>query len=129
MDRAHISHFAGGPAGDDGQQGEPPKRRQTPEPEPEREPGREALGALRGAESDALIAVMLRPSFKRIGEDDLVVVAPCPHCGDGGLRTAGSVKTRTGREQVRGCDTCRTVEIGPLGRAQVVRLPDTKRWA
>jgi hypothetical protein len=56
-----------------------------------------------------------------------VVVVPCHHCGDGGLRTAGSVKTRTGREQVRACDTCHTVEVGPLGRAQIVRLPDQKR--
>lgn len=128
MDRTHFSHSAGGPTGDDEQQGKAFERRLTPEPEPDREPGHEALGALRGAESDALLAVMLRPSFKWIAEDDLVVVAPCHHCGDGGLRTAGSVKTRTGREQVRACDTCHTVEIGPLGRAQIVRLPDHKRW-
>ena len=93
--------------------------------EPEREPGHVALQALRSAENDALLAVMLRPSFKPIAPHDLVIVAPCHHCGDGGLRTAGSVRTRTGREAVRACDTCRTVEIGPLGHAQALRLPDT----
>lgn len=93
--------------------------------EPEREPGCHALEALRAAENDALLAVMLRPSFKPVGVKDLVVVAPCLHCRDGGLRTAGSVRTRTGRESVRACDTCHTVEVGPLGHAQVVRLPNT----
>lgn len=94
--------------------------------EPEREPGHAALQALRSAENDALLAVMLRPSFKPIDRHDLVVVAPCPHCLDGGLRTAGSVRMRSGREAVRACDTCRTVEVGPLGHAQIVRLPNTK---
>ncbi len=97
--------------------------------EPEREPGSCALEALRCAENDALLAVMMRPSFKPIERHDLVVVAPCYHCGDGGLRTAGSIRTRTGREAVRACDTCHTVEIGPLGHAQIVRLPDTKPQA
>jgi hypothetical protein len=97
--------------------------------EPEREPGSSALEALRCAENDALLAVMMRPSFKPIEWLDLVVVAPCHHCGDGGLRTAGSIRMRTGREAVRACDTCHTVEIGPLGHAQIVRLPDTKRQA
>jgi hypothetical protein len=120
------SPFPVTPHGDDEQQRLPPHRDAISEPE--REPGHEALEALSGAESDALIAVMLRPSFKPIAMHDLVVVAPCHHCGDGGLRTAGSVKTRTGREQVRACDTCHTVEIGPLGRAHIVRLPGTKRW-
>jgi hypothetical protein len=118
------SRSSTGPTGDD-------ERRESAAgqcgDEPEREPGREALEALRGAESDALIAMMLRPSFKPIGSNDLVVVVPCHHCGDGGLRTAGSVKTRTGRELLRACDTCHTVEVGPLGRAQIVRLPDQKR--
>jgi len=120
------SPFPATPPGDDEHQGFPPRRDLVSDPE--REPGHEALEALSGAESDALIAVMLRPSFKPIAPQNLVVVAPCHHCGDGGLRTAGSVKTRTGREPVRACDTCHTVEIGPLGRAQVVRLPETKRW-
>lgn len=126
MDHLDHSPFPVTPSGDDEQHGLPPHRDRSPNPD--REPGREALEALSGAESDALIAVMLRPSFKPIAAHDLVVVAPCHHCGDGGLRTAGSVKTRTGREPVRACDTCHTVEIGPLGRAQIVRLPETKRW-
>jgi hypothetical protein len=94
--------------------------------EPERELGSAALQALRSAKNDTLLAVMMRPSFKPIERHDQVVVAPCHHCGDGGLRTAGSIRTRTGRETVRACDTCHTVEIGPLGHAQVVRLPNTK---
>jgi hypothetical protein len=96
--------------------------------EPEREPGWKALRALRGGESDALLAIMLRPSFKSVTAQDLVVVAPCLHCGDGGLRTAGSVKTRTGREPVRSCDTCGVVEIGPVGQASAVKLPEKPRW-
>jgi hypothetical protein len=93
---------------------------------PDREPGWMALRALHGARSDALRAVMLRASFKPIAEHDLVIVAPCHHCGDGGLRTAGSVKTRKGREQVRACDTCGVVEVGPLGSASVLKMPDTR---
>lgn len=94
--------------------------------EPEREPGHVAIEALRCTQNDALLAVMLRPSFKPVDRHDLVVVAPCSHCLDGGLRTAGSVRTKTGREAVRACDTCHTVEVGPLGHAQIVRLPDTR---
>jgi hypothetical protein len=125
MDHDSFSRSPTGPPGDDEQQSAAPNQQRGPDPE--REPGREALEGLHGAVSDALIAMMLRPSFKPITTNDLVVVAPCHHCGDGGLRTAGSVKTRTGREPVRACDTCHTVEVGPLGRAQVVRLPDPKR--
>jgi hypothetical protein len=61
---------------------------------------------------DELLAVMLRPSFRPAKELDLVPVSPCPHCRDGGLRTAGSVRTRRGREPVRACDTCAALEIG-----------------
>ena len=76
------------------------------------EPGWAATRALMGVGNDDLLAVMLRPSFRPIGEQDVVPVRRCPHCNDGGLRTAGAVRTRHGREQVRACDTCGAVEIG-----------------
>ncbi len=76
------------------------------------EPGWAATRALMSAGNDDLLAVMLRPSFRPIGEQDIVPVRRCPHCGDGGLRTAGAVRTRFGRELVRACDTCGAVEIG-----------------
>jgi hypothetical protein len=78
----------------------------------ELEPGWSASRALMRVGTDELLAVMLRPSFRPVKDLDLVPVSPCPHCLDGGLRTAGSVRTRRGREPVRACDTCATVEIG-----------------
>lgn len=82
------------------------------------EPGWKAARALMRLRSDVLLAVMLRPSFRPVGELDLVQVAPCPYCHDGGLRMAGSVRVRTGRVAVRACDTCVTIDIGgrPLSR-------------
>jgi hypothetical protein len=62
--------------------------------------------------SDDLLAVMLRPSFRPVDDLDLVPIAPCPHCHDGGMRTAGSIRTHRRREPVRACDTCGKVEIG-----------------
>lgn len=61
--------------------------------------------------SDALLATMLRPSFRPVRDIELVPVVPCPHCLDGGLRVAGTVRTRYGRSTVRACDTCAKVEI------------------
>jgi hypothetical protein len=78
----------------------------------ELEPGWSARRALTHISSDELLAVMMRPSFRPVKDLDLVPVTLCPHCLDGGLRTAGSVRTRRGREQVRACDTCAEVEIG-----------------
>lgn len=84
------------------------------------EPGWKAARSLMRLRSDALLAVMLRPSFRPVGDLELVQVAPCPYCGDGGLRTAGSVRVRQGRVAVRACDTCAAVDIGerlaPRGR-------------
>lgn len=84
------------------------------------EPGWKAARSLVRLRSDALLAVMLRPSFRPVGELDLVQVAPCPYCRDGGLRMAGSVRIRKGRVAVRACDTCAAVDIGerpqPRGR-------------
>ncbi|HST87428.1 MAG TPA: hypothetical protein VLJ14_03535 [Ktedonobacterales bacterium] len=83
------------------------------------EPGWRAVRSLMQLRSDDLLAVMLRPSFRPVRDLDLVRVAPCPYCKDGGLRTAGSVRVRKGRVTVRACDTCATVDIGetPLPRA------------
>jgi hypothetical protein len=78
----------------------------------ELEPGWAATRALIQVGSDELLAVMLRPSFRPVKDLDLVPVFPCSHCRDGGLRTAGSVRTRKGREPVRACDTCGALEIG-----------------
>ncbi len=83
------------------------------------EPGWRAVRSLMQLRSDELLAVMLRPSFRPVRDLDLVRVAPCPYCKDGGLRTAGTVRVRKGRVTVRACDTCATVDIGetPLPRA------------
>jgi hypothetical protein len=83
------------------------------------EPGWAAARALMSVGNDDLLAVMLRPSFRPIGEHDVVPVRRCPYCCDGGMRTAGAVRTRLGRELVRACDTCGAVEIGetPLRQA------------
>ncbi|MGH2517787.1 MAG: hypothetical protein ACRDHP_19245, partial [Ktedonobacterales bacterium] len=72
----------------------------------ELEPGWLAARSLVQLRSDELLAIMLRPSFRPARDLDLVPVAPCTACGDGGLRTAGSVRGRRGRELVRACDTC-----------------------
>jgi hypothetical protein len=83
------------------------------------EPGWRAVRSLMQLRSDELLAVMLRPSFRPVRDLDLVRVAPCPYCMDGGLRTAGTVRVRKGRVTVRACDTCATVDIGetPVPRA------------
>jgi len=81
-------------------------------PTVELEPGWSAVRSLKDMGSDELLAVMLRPSFRPVGDLDLVPITPCPHCHDGGLRTAGSVRTRRGRELVRACNTCGKIEIG-----------------
>ena len=86
----------------------------------ELEPGWRAIRALMQLRSDELLAVMLRPSFRPVRDLDLVAVAPCSYCGDGGLRTAGTVRIRKGRVTVRACDTCGTVDVGdqPLAATQ-----------
>ena len=84
----------------------------TPQPSTtDLEPGWRAARALVRIQSDELLAVMLRPSFRPVRDIELVRVLPCPYCLDGGLRTAGTVRTRGGRAHVRACDTCAKVEI------------------
>lgn len=76
------------------------------------EPGWRAVRSLMQLRSAALLAIMLRPSFRPVRDLDLVPVAPCPYCLDGGLRSAGSVRVRKGRVHVRACDTCGAVDVG-----------------
>ena len=76
------------------------------------EPGWRAVRSLMQLKSAALLAIMLRPSFRPVRDLDLVPVAPCHYCLDGGLRSAGSVRVRKGRVHVRACDTCGAVDVG-----------------
>ena len=81
-------------------------------PKADVEPGWSAVRALMQLRSDALLAVMLRPSFRPVHDMEIVPVLPCHFCGDGGLRTAGTVRLRKGRVSVRACDTCAAVDFG-----------------
>lgn len=76
------------------------------------EPGRSAADALMQLKCETLLHVMLRPSFLPIQDAAMVPIYPCPYCGDGGLRTAGTVRLRKGQAFVRACDTCCAVEVG-----------------
>src|SRR5579859_7160747 len=92
------------------------------EPLPEAEPrtrgslhlesGRAAAESLMRVASDELLKVMLRRTFRPVADQDVVPIVPCPQCRDGGLRLAGTVRTRDGRQLVRACDTCGAVEVG-----------------
>jgi len=76
------------------------------------EPAWRAAYALMQLKCETLLNVMLRPSFHPIQDTTMVPIYPCPHCRDGGLRTAGTVRLRKGTAFVRACDTCCEVEIG-----------------
>jgi hypothetical protein len=76
------------------------------------EPAWHAAYALMQLKCETLLNVMLRPSFHPIQDTTMVPIYPCPHCRDGGLRTAGTVRLRKGTAFVRACDTCCAVEIG-----------------
>ena len=77
------------------------------------EPAWCAARALMQIKSDLLLKIMLRPSFRPMPDKEWVPIYPCPHCGDGGLRTAGTIRMRKGgRAFVRACDTCCAVEVG-----------------
>jgi hypothetical protein len=90
----------------------------APEPRPARrrrlrlETGREAAEALLRLGSEDLLRVMLRRAFRPVDDQDRVPITPCPGCRDGGLRLAGTLRSRAGRELVRACDTCGAVLIG-----------------
>jgi hypothetical protein len=76
------------------------------------EPGRQAAESLMRVMGDTLIQLMLRPDFEAIDEQDVVPVLPCPYCGDGALRLAGTLRVRGDLELVRSCDTCGSVQVG-----------------
>ena len=97
-----------------------PSGQGTPRPEPETdlEAGWCAAHALVRVRGEQLYTVMMRPSFRAVREKDLVPISRCQTCQDGGLRVAGSVRTRHGRQPVRACDTCGTVVIGEAPPAQ-----------
>lgn len=75
------------------------------------EPGWRARSALGRVQTPQLRAIMGRASFRAVGEQDVVPVAPCPFCLDGGLRVAGTVRTRNAWRLVRVCDTCGEVDL------------------
>jgi hypothetical protein len=77
------------------------------------EPAWQATRALQGVSSDELREVLRQPAFRRIPPDALVPVSPCLICGDGALRTAGTLQTSLGRLLVRACDTCGLVDLDP----------------
>jgi hypothetical protein len=76
------------------------------------EHGRQAAESLMRVMGDTLIQLMLRPDFQAIDEQDVVPVVPCPYCGDGALRLAGTLRVRLEKELVRSCDTCGCVQVG-----------------
>jgi hypothetical protein len=79
------------------------------------EPGWKAVSALDRVQSREVRAIRQRASFRSISDTDWVPVAPCPHCLDGGLRVAGTVRARRGCRLVRICDTCAAVELSAFG--------------
>jgi hypothetical protein len=76
------------------------------------EPGRDAASALLRYQGETLLKVMVRREFHPIQDATMVPIYRCPYCGDGGLRTAGTIHMRKGYAFVRACDTCLAVEIG-----------------
>lgn len=90
------------------------------------ERGRDAAESLMRVMGDQLLAIMLRRSFCPVDDLDVVPILPCPDCLDGGLRLAGTVRERTGRQCVRACDTCGVVTIGER-RVDSGRAPGSRR--
>ena len=79
------------------------------------EPGWQATSALERVRSAELRAIMQRASFRPVGEWDWVPVAPCQQCLDGGLRVAGTVRSKNAWRLVRVCDTCGAIELSSKG--------------
>ena len=76
------------------------------------EHGWEALRGLKGRASPRLELLRGRREYAPVSPWEVVVVAPCPFCADGGLRMAGYVTRARRLLAVRQCDTCGAVEIG-----------------
>ncbi len=77
------------------------------------EPGWQAMCALDRMRSPQLTILMRRASFRPVGEWDWVPVAPCQRCLDGGMRVAGTVRSRNAWRIVQVCDTCGAIELSP----------------
>ncbi|HEY7835757.1 MAG TPA: hypothetical protein VIG30_19465 [Ktedonobacterales bacterium] len=78
------------------------------------EHGWEALRGLKGRTSARLERIKRRREYAPISPWEVVVVAPCPFCADGGLRMAGYVTRARRLLAVRQCDTCGAVQIGNI---------------
>jgi hypothetical protein len=89
------------------EQREPSKQSQVADVEP----GWLARSALARVRTARLRDIMDRASFHAVAEQDVVPVAPCPFCLDGGLRVAGTVRARNAKRLVRVCDTCGEVDL------------------
>ncbi len=90
----------------------PPADAESDEIATDTEPAWRAARALMQVRCETLLTVMLQPTFDLIQDTTLVPIYPCPHCCDGGLRTAGVLRLRKGIAFVRACDTCCAVEVG-----------------
>lgn len=77
------------------------------------EPAWQATMALRLTGSEELLDVVLHPKFRLMPRMALVPIGPCHACGDGALRTAGTLETSIGELLVRACDTCGLVDLDP----------------
>jgi hypothetical protein len=77
------------------------------------EPFWQAIQALQAVDSEELLAVLQHPTFRQMPGHVPVPVSPCRVCGDGALRTAGTLQTSLGQLLVRACDTCGLVDLDP----------------
>jgi hypothetical protein len=77
------------------------------------EPAWRAAQALRAVESDELREVVSHPAFRPPPDRAWVPMDPCPICGAGALRTAGTVRLSLGLLLVRACDACGLVDLDP----------------
>ena len=77
------------------------------------EPAWQATMALQRVGSDELLDVLMQPTFRLLPRNEPVPVSPCPVCGDGALRAAGTIQTSMGQLLVRACDTCGLVDLDP----------------
>lgn len=75
------------------------------------EPGWRARSALQRMRTAEVCTIMERASYRPVADQDLVPVAPCPFCLDGGLRVAGTVRARNAWRLVRICDTCGQLDL------------------
>jgi hypothetical protein len=78
----------------------------------ETEHGWQARDGLQGRLSPQVRNLLRAKNFQPVDPMEVVPVAPCPFCDDGGLRIAGYVQRNLTPVPVRQCDTCHTAEVG-----------------